>query len=173
VLHKSDYPPTVIVSGSGRLDLERAVFHTPGIRVVIVTTPSGREELTSKGASRLSAIEIYALAETSSGIDLAAIMDLLYAQLGVQMLLHEGGPTLFGQFLAADALDELFLTMSPQIGGREAGTARPGLVHGVEFMPNSAPWFQLRSVKQKEEYLYLRYRRAGAPKNLHTIPPRL
>jgi len=29
-------------------------------------------------------------------------------------LLHEGGPTLFGQFLAAEAVDELFLTLSPQ-----------------------------------------------------------
>lgn len=173
VLHKSDYPLTVIVTGSGRLELERAVFHTPGIHVVIVTTSSGREELTSRGVSGLSKIEIYVPEETSSGIDPPAIMDLLYAQLGVQMLLHEGGPTLFGQFLAADALDELFLTISPQIGGRKPGTTRPGLVQGVEFLPNSAPWLQLRSVKQKEEYLYLRYRRTAASKHLHTIPHRL
>lgn len=169
-LRKSDYPLTVIVTGTGRLELERAVFHTPGIHVVIVTTSTGRNELTSKGASKLSTVEIRVLRESSGGIDPAAIMDFLYAQLGVRLLLHEGGPTLFGHFLAADALDELFLTISPQIGGRKMGTARPGLVQGVEFMPNSAPWFQLRSVKQKEEHLYLRYRRTGASKDSHTMP---
>ncbi|HKW75928.1 MAG TPA: dihydrofolate reductase family protein [Terriglobales bacterium] len=172
-LRKSDYPLTVIVTGSGRLELERAVFHTPGIRVAIVTTASGREQLTSKGAGELSTVEIHALKQTSSGIEPAAIMDLLHAQLGVQLLLHEGGPTLFGQFVAADALDELFLTISPQIGGRITGTARPGIVEGAEFTPNSAPWFQLRSVKQKEEHLYLRYRHAGARRDPHTMPQRL
>jgi hypothetical protein len=30
----------------------------------------------------------------------------------------------------------------------------------MEFMPASAPWFQLLSVKQMAEHLYLRYQRA-------------
>ena len=77
------------------------------------------------------------------------------------MLLHEGGPTLFGQFLEAEAVDELFLTLSPQIAGRNSEAIRPGLVEGVQFVPYSAPWFQLLSVKQKAEHLYLRYRRTG------------
>jgi len=77
------------------------------------------------------------------------------------MLLHEGGPTLFGQFLSAEAVDELFMTLSPQIAGRKADAIRPALVQGVEFMPNCAPWFQLLSVRQKAEHLYLRYRRTG------------
>jgi riboflavin biosynthesis pyrimidine reductase len=75
------------------------------------------------------------------------------------MLLHEGGPTLFGQFLAAEAVDELFMTLSPQIAGRQADAVRPALVQGVEFVPDWAPWFQLLSVKQNAEHLYLRYRR--------------
>jgi len=78
------------------------------------------------------------------------------------MLLHEGGPTLFGQFLSAEAVDELFVTLSPQIAGRKADAIRPALVQGVEFMPNCAPWFRLLSVRQKAEHLYLRYRRTGS-----------
>lgn len=88
-----------------------------------------------------------------------AMLRLLYAQLGVRTLLHEGGPTLFGQFLGAEAVDELFLTLSPQIAGRKANTTRPGIVQGTEFMPDSAPGFELLSVKQRAEHLYLRYRR--------------
>jgi riboflavin biosynthesis pyrimidine reductase len=77
----------------------------------------------------------------------------------VQTVLHEGGPTLFGQFLAAEAVDELFLTLSPQIAGRKGDPIRPALVQGVEFVPDSAPRFQLVSVKQKDAHLYLRYQR--------------
>jgi riboflavin biosynthesis pyrimidine reductase len=89
------------------------------------------------------------------------MLRLLYARLGVRRLLHEGGPTLFGQFLAAEAVDELFLTLSPQIAGRGANAIRPGLVQRMEFMPDNAPWLQLLSVKQRAEHLYLRYRCTG------------
>jgi riboflavin biosynthesis pyrimidine reductase len=34
------------------------------------------------------------------------------------LVLHEGGPALFGQSLADDAIDELFLTLAPQVAGR-------------------------------------------------------
>jgi len=85
------------------------------------------------------------------------MLRLLETQLGVGRLLFEGGPTLFGQFLAVDVVDELFLTLSPQIAGRSAGTIRPGLVQGMEFMPDCAPWLRLLSVKQRAEHLYLRY----------------
>jgi riboflavin biosynthesis pyrimidine reductase len=88
-----------------------------------------------------------------------AILQLLRTQFGVKTLLHEAGPTLFGQFLAADAVDELFLTLSPQIAGRKGDATRPAVVQGVEFAPDSAPWFQMVSVKEEAAYLYLRYRR--------------
>jgi riboflavin biosynthesis pyrimidine reductase len=92
---------------------------------------------------------------------------LLSAQHGVERVLHEGGPTLFGQFLATEAVDELFLTLSPQIAGRGLDAIRPALVQGTEFMPDVAPWFQLLSVKQRAEHLYLRYQRSdGHPKVL-------
>src|SRR5215831_21370315 len=38
VLHQSENPILVIVSGSGKLELERAVFRTPGVRTVVITT---------------------------------------------------------------------------------------------------------------------------------------
>ena len=160
ILHKPEYPLLVVVSGSGRLELERAIFQTPGVRTAVITTSAGREELTRAGATRLGSVEIHALDSSSGKIAPLSILQLLYLQLGVRVLLHEGGPTLFGQFLAAEAVDELFLTLAPQIAGRKGDPIRPALVQGLEFMPDSAPWFQLVSVKQKTEHLYLRYRRA-------------
>ena len=70
------------------------------------------------------------------------------------MLVSEGA---FG----AEAVDELFLTLSPQIAGRKGDTIRPGLVEGIEFMPDRSPEFQLLSVKQRAEHPYLRYGRTG------------
>jgi riboflavin biosynthesis pyrimidine reductase len=158
-LHKPEYPLLVIVSGSGKLELERAIFRTPAMRTVVITTLAGGDELTRRGAATLSSVEVCALNSSSGSIDPLAILELLQAQFSVSTVLHEGGPTLFGQFLAAEAVDELFLTLSPQIAGRKADSARPGVVQGVEFVPDSAPRFQTLSVKAKNAYLYLRYRR--------------
>jgi riboflavin biosynthesis pyrimidine reductase len=94
-------------------------------------------------------------------VSLVSTSRLLRSRFGVQTLLHEGGPTPFGQFLGAEAVDEVFLTLSPQIAGRKGDSIRPALSQAVEFMPDSAPWFQLFSVKQKAEHMYLRYRRTG------------
>jgi riboflavin biosynthesis pyrimidine reductase len=159
VLHKPEYPLLVIVSGSGRLELERAIFRTPGVRTAVITTSEGRDALARAGATKLPSVQIHNLDARCGTITPVAILRLLYSQHGVRRLLHEGGPTLFGQFVEAEAVDELFLTLSPQIAGRGADAIRPGLVQGIGFMPNCAPWFQLLSVKQRAEHLYLCYQR--------------
>lgn len=158
-LHKPEYPLCVIVSGSGQLELERAIFRTPAMRAAVITTSAGRDELTRRGAATLGSVAIHALDSSGGSIAPGAILELLQSQYGVKTLLHEGGPTLFGQFLAAEAVDELFLTLSPQIAGRKGGATRPAVVQGVQFDPNSAPRFQIVSVKEEGAYLYLRYRR--------------
>jgi riboflavin biosynthesis pyrimidine reductase len=151
----------VIVSGSGRLELERAIFRTPAVRTIVITTSPGKNELIRRGATTLGSVEIHALNSSSGTIAPLAILQLLHSRFGIQTLLHEGGPTLFGQFLAAELVDELFLTLSPQIAGRKGDAIRPALVEGVRFVPDHAPWFQLLSVRQKAEHLYLRYRHTG------------
>jgi riboflavin biosynthesis pyrimidine reductase len=158
-LHKPEYPLLVIVSSSGQMELERAIFRTPAMRAVVITTSAGRDELARRGAATLDSVEVHALDSSSGTIAPREILQLLHSQFGVMTLLHEGGPTLFGQFLAADLVDELFLTLAPQIAGSERNVTRPALVQGVQFLPDSAPWFQTVSVKQHAAYLYLRYRR--------------
>jgi riboflavin biosynthesis pyrimidine reductase len=158
-LHRPEYPLLVIVSGSGQLELDRAIFRTPPMRAVVITTSAGSDELTRRGAATLGSVEVHALNSSSGSIAPQAILQLLQSQFGIKTLLHEGGPTLFGQFLAADAVDELFLTLSPQIAGRSGDVARLAIVQGVEFVPDSAPRFQMVSVKENAAYLYLRYRR--------------
>ena len=158
-LHKPQYPLLVIVSGSGRLELERAIFHTPAMRALVITTAAGEDELARRGAAALTSVEVRTLESSGSGIDPPAILQLLESQFGVKTLLHEGGPKLFGQFLAAGVMNELFLTLSPHIAGRGACAMRPGIVQGAAFSPESSLRFQTVSVKQDGAFLYLRYRR--------------
>lgn len=159
VLHKPPRPLLVIVSGTGKLELGRAIFRTPETRTVVMTTAAGRDALTKAGAANLPSVQIHALDSSSGEIDPLAMLRLLQAQYGIRSVLHEGGPSLFGEFMAAQAVDELFLTLSPQIAGRTSDAVRPALVEGTEFMPECAPWFQLLSVKQSADHLYLRYQR--------------
>lgn len=157
VLRKPDYPSTVIVSASGVVDLERAVFRTPGIVVQIVTTLKGRDRLIAAGVDRLGTTEVTVLDDSDLLVAPAAMLKFLRMTKGVRLLLHEGGPTLFGQFVAAGLVDELFLTMAPQIAGRNLERPRPAIAWGTEFLPETAPWLRILGVKQSGDHLCLRY----------------
>jgi riboflavin biosynthesis pyrimidine reductase len=149
-------PLNVIVSGSGALDLQRAVFHTGAVKTLIITSPRGAELLAKNGVALTSA-EVRAIESEGSRIAPASILKLLRDEFRVKILLHEGGPALFGDFLAHGCVDELFLTVAPQFAGRDAKRQRPGIVAGAKFLPKTAPWLQLLSVKQSASHLYLRY----------------
>jgi riboflavin biosynthesis pyrimidine reductase len=77
------------------------------------------------GASRFGSVATHALDTVGDSIDPLTKFEFLRSQFGVQILLHEGGPTLFGQFLAAEAVDELFLTLSPQIAAAQRAQIGP------------------------------------------------
>jgi len=155
-LNKLVPPLNVIVSGSGAVDLQRAVFHTGAVKTVILTLPKGAALLAKNGVASTSA-EVRAIEGEGSRIAPSSILKLLRDEFAVKVLLHEGGPVLFGDFLAHGCVDELFLTVAPQFAGRDAKRQRPGIVAGAEFIPQTAPWLKLLSVKQSASHLYLRY----------------
>src|SRR6202044_695018 len=146
VLRKLEYPLVVIVTGSGGLDLTSTVFHTPRTRVLILTTDLGKRRLSQSGSEALASVEVKALSPAEEHISPSAIVTVLRQEGGVELLLHEAGPTLFGEFLAGGFMDELFLTVAPQIAGRVAGHPRPGLVDNVQFFPATAPWWKLLKI---------------------------
>lgn len=159
ILKKAEHPLVVVVTGSGNVDLSRAIFRARGIHVVIMTTETGKQKLANAGSDRLASTTIHAVKAPDKRIAPAAIVEVLKHQYGVRLLLHEGGPTLFGSFLSAGYVDDFFLTLAPQIAGRPVKNSRPGLVEGTGFTPAMAPWLSLRSVKQAGSHLYLHYRR--------------
>jgi riboflavin biosynthesis pyrimidine reductase len=157
VLRKLEYPLVVIVTGTGGLDLAGALFHSPRSRVLILTTEQGKQRLSQSGSGALASVEVKALSTIETRISPSAILSLLRQEAGVELLLHEAGPTLFGEFLAGGFMDELFLTVAPRVAGRVAAHPRPGLVADVEFFPATAPRWKLLGAKGAADYLFLRY----------------
>jgi riboflavin biosynthesis pyrimidine reductase len=77
---------------------------------------------------------------------------------GARLALCEGGPHLFGDILRAHLVDELFLTMAPQVIGRDATDHRLSLVEGASFGGGLGRWATLSSIRRAGDDLFLRYR---------------
>ena len=74
---------------------------------------------------------------------------------------------MLGEFYARRLVDEQFLTLAPQIAGREDDDGRLSLVMGHAFPPGSARWGTLTDVRRSASHLFLRYtfRSSPAPQN--------
>jgi riboflavin biosynthesis pyrimidine reductase len=73
---------------------------------------------------------------------------------GAGLVLTEGGPSLAAELIAAGALDELFLTVSPALFGRSDGDHRKSLAHGADL--GGAP-LELASLRRHGSHLFARY----------------
>jgi riboflavin biosynthesis pyrimidine reductase len=153
-LGKTEPPLNVIVTAHGELDLQLPVFQSDSIPVLIVTTTKGEHRLRTQHVP--GRIQIHAVEDT----DLLSAQSILEAVTRVrrcEVILTEGGPQLIGDFFAEKCLDELFLTLAPQIAGRADSTERPGLVVGKTFAPDHPLWGKLISIKRGGDHLFLRY----------------
>ena len=80
------------------------------------------------------------------------------AQRGVERLLVEAGGDLLFQFLAADAIDEIYLTLCPLVVGGDA----PSLVDGAGFDAAQMRRLRLLAAEPVGDEVFLHYARAGA-----------
>jgi riboflavin biosynthesis pyrimidine reductase len=141
-------PALVVVTTSGQVDPAERVFQRGAL---LFTTESGAAR-----APRLpGASEVVVLAGNDA-VDAAAAVAEVRRRFGSGRILTEGGPHVIGWLLGAGLLDELFLTVSPVLAGRN-GTPRAGLVAGLELLPDRGRWAHLRSVKRHGDHLFLRY----------------
>jgi riboflavin biosynthesis pyrimidine reductase len=166
-LGKSGPPLNVIVTASGDLDMTLPVFQSGEVPVLIVTTPQGAENL--ERSSPPATVSISAVQAVES-ISATSLLEAIRRQQlpTADLILVEGGPHLMGDFFAECRLDELFLTLAPQVAGRssvQGAAQRPGLVAGKLFAPDSPVWGTLITVHQSESHLFLRYsfETSGAP----------
>jgi riboflavin biosynthesis pyrimidine reductase len=156
---KERLPMSVILTRSGHINLKNKAFHTPDLRVVIVTTAQGSAYLAQQDLPAEVDVRIVETSDKNAAeIAPVGVLQLLARDYGVKVALYEGGPTLMASFLAEGMIDELFLTLAPQVAGRADGLHRLALVEGHAFMPVDALWTTLLSVKLAGSHLLLRYR---------------
>ena len=153
-LGKAPVPLNVIVTNRADLDLSRALFEGREVPVLIVTTDTGLGPL---HAGKLNPNVLIVSLSQGDKVSARAILTAIQQVQPCRLILTEGGPALMGDFVAERCLDELFLTLSPQVTGRTRDVYRPGWNDGHLFAPDDPLWTRLLSIKRGGDHLFLRY----------------
>jgi riboflavin biosynthesis pyrimidine reductase len=159
----------IFVTASGGVD-PRAyrVFDGDQMDAMILTTKAGAVRL----QGRIDPERLIIAGEDKT-IDLPAAMRMLHKGMGIDHLLCEGGPTLYGSLARAGLIDEKFVTVSPvEIGLlappeqdiTPAGTGtqlnvRPTTFMFPGFTKETAPWYGWMSCRRVGDHQFNRYRR--------------
>jgi riboflavin biosynthesis pyrimidine reductase len=153
-LGKKASPLNVIVTARAEIDLDLPVFRSGAVKTLIVTNPEGARRLRERG---LPASVVIGEAGEGDAIGAREVLSAVGRILPYEIVLVEGGPRLMGDFFAGKCLDELFLTLAPQVAGRDGSGERPGFVAGKRFGPERPLWGTLSGVKRAGSHLFLRY----------------
>jgi riboflavin biosynthesis pyrimidine reductase len=145
----------VVISSSGGLNLRLPVFASGSVPAMIVTTRQGAKRMLKQKIP--SSVQIQAVRRDTGEIPAAAILETVSRFSGGRRILVEGGSRLLGTFYQARLMDEQFLSLAPQLSGREFGDARMSLVMGKFFAPRNPRWARLIDARRGSELLFLRY----------------
>ncbi len=148
------HPTTLVLTGSGDLDPGLPGFAGRDAPIVIAAPDAIAARLARAGFGRNVSIEPLRSSGPQHAVEGA--LDVA-ARLGARVVVSEAGPSIFGDLIRAERVDELFLTLSPQLAGRGPGEHRLGLVEGTALWPDLATWTRLASVRRGGDHLYLRY----------------
>jgi riboflavin biosynthesis pyrimidine reductase len=140
-------PELAILTRSGSLDLEHPALERGAI---VITTDRGRDALEGR-LPAASSVE-----SVGADLDPRDAVTLLHER-GNSLVLAEGGPTVFGQLVAAGLVDELFLTVSPLLAGRPDPDDRLQLIEDAPLLPDAGVEGRLLSVRGAGSHLFLRY----------------
>lgn len=161
----------IFVTRAENLDLSRfRVFDGDLVGAALVTSPAGAERIRAQADERRVAVIAAGQAER---IDLSAAISKLRGELGIEYLLCEGGPTLYGSLARADLIDEKFLTISPiEVGqlvppeqnsppseGKGPILRRPTIFGGPGFTRDTMSHWQWMSCRKCGDHQFDRYRR--------------
>ncbi len=136
--------PLAVVSASLDLDPRHPFFAEATERPLVIAPGSAPAE-------RRTALD--AVADVIvCGDDLVDVPAMLHelAGRGLTQVLCEGGPHLFGDLVAADAVDELCLTLSPTLVGGSAGRI-------VSDAPEATRRMRLLHAIPSDDFVFLRY----------------
>ncbi|HEY3828399.1 MAG TPA: dihydrofolate reductase family protein [Solirubrobacteraceae bacterium] len=144
---RAPQPLAVVVSRSGVVPFEVPLFADPASKVVLY--------LPANATAPPCAAQLTVHPSPATG-ELADVLHSLRTEHDVRSLLCEGGPTMLGELIVEDLVDELFLTLAPAL----VGGAELGLSTGSE--PPAARAMRMVAALEHDGYLFLRYARQAA-----------
>jgi len=146
-----EFPLRIVVSGTGSIDADAPIFQKHFSPVIVLTT---KRIAKSKLAKLRAAAQVKICDEGE--IDFRAAFAWLRKKWNVRRLLCEGGGELHGALIRAGLVDELHLTVCPEIfGGRHS----PTIAEGYGFLSVAdAGRFTLKSMKRVENELFAVFR---------------
>jgi len=147
-LRRDPEPRLVVLTASGSLDASHPAL---AAGATVMTTSEGARRI----GGTLPACEVVEVGKGQT-VDVSAVIEDLERR-GWRSLLTEGGPHVIGELIKARRLDEVFLTLSPVLAGRNADR-RLGMVEGVELLPSDGVWTSLQSARRHGDFLFLRHR---------------
>ena len=142
-------PLLVVVTASLSLDPELPLFGEPGYRPLIITVESAP---TSRRQALGEVADIVIAGDHQ--VDLRTALDQISGR-GLDIVLAEGGPSLNGQLIAEDLVDEWNLSLSPLLAG--GSSKRPAT--GAELVPPGRT-MTLSRVWQQDQVLFCRWVRS-------------
>ena len=151
---QNEYPLRVVVSSSGNISKELNIFHHQFSPIVVYSTKR-------MNAANQEALKGLAELHLSEGerVHLPYVLDHLYQNYRIRILVCEGGPRLARALAEIDAIDELFLTVAPFLfGGAEA----PGLLGRAGPFLSKSRIYRLESMKVLSGECYLHYLSKGS-----------
>lgn len=146
---KRSQPIHIVCSSSGKIDPQLRFFKQQVPRWLF-TTINGSQFWQQKREFH----KVFAIEMVEGGINWVAAGEKL-TEMGLQKVAVLGGGKLVASLLAADLVDEIWLTVCPLILG---GENAPTPVAGAGFLANLAPKLQLLAVERVEQEVFLHYR---------------
>lgn len=144
-----------VMIGAGTLRATKGLWYPVRLRRYVATV-SG--DLPREGRFFTDAPDrAHVITPTEGDVDWPAVLAEMRRVHGVERLLVEGGSELNASLLAADLVDELFLTVTPKV---KLGRDVPTLAGGAALPREGVMGFQLVSERRIGDEVFLRYRRS-------------
>lgn len=145
---RPDSPPIAVLSGTLDLDLDAPLFTSApaGSRTILITCAAAPDDRRVAAARHAEVI-----VAGQAKVDVGRAVDELERR-GFERILCEGGPSLLGQLVESDRLDELCLTISPLLAGGDAGR-----ISATGCPTSLAHPLRLAHLLEADGYLFTRY----------------
>jgi riboflavin biosynthesis pyrimidine reductase len=145
---RAEVPPVAVVTTTADLEPDASLFTDTAVPPLILTTAGAAAGARDRFGETAEVLDVGEADVTAEGV-LGAL-----AGRGLCRVLCEGGPGLFGSFAAAGLVDELCLSLAPQLAGGGAGR----ILELPGGSPDGVETLRLASVLAHDDGLMLRYR---------------